>query len=81
MSLAANTHRPRPDGWPDELLARLECLSLDQQRVLWLRFGDGLEVACIAKLLGLGERTIELLQLSALRELHRVWQVDGQTRS
>ena len=65
----------RPDGWAVESLEQaLEGLSVDQRRVLWLRFGQGLEVASIAGLLGVDEQTVELLQLHGLRRLRHGWE-------
>jgi DNA-directed RNA polymerase specialized sigma24 family protein len=65
----------RPNGWPVEWLApAVESLSLDQRRVLWLRFGQGLGVASIAAVLGVDEQSVELLQLRGLQQVRRAWQ-------
>ena len=56
-----------------EAVARaLRELSPEQQQVLLLRFGQRLDVAAIAELLGIDEATIQRVQLGGLKALQQV---------
>jgi RNA polymerase sigma-70 factor (ECF subfamily) len=56
----------------EELRAAIRHLTADQQRVILLRFGEGLRVADVARIMDKSEGAVKILQHRAVKRLRKL---------
>lgn len=61
-----------------QLLAAIGQLTLDQQQVILLRFGEGLKIAEVSQLLDKSEGAVKIMQHRAIKRLRKLLEVKGK---
>jgi RNA polymerase sigma-70 factor (ECF subfamily) len=61
-----------------QLLAAIGQLTLDQQQVILLRFGEGLKIAEVSQLLDKSEGAVKIMQHRAIKRLRKLLEAKGK---